>query len=46
MFNANLSSAKFRNYQSGELTELPRQITVDRSERGPEFRNYVGGEIG
>ncbi|MCM4170123.1 TonB-dependent receptor [Arenibacter sp. TNZ] len=44
--NANLSTAKSEITNLGELTELPRQIYGGPSGRGPEFRNYVGGEIG
>ena len=30
----------------GDLEELPRQVYGGPAGRGPEFRNYVGGEIG
>jgi len=44
-FNANLSTVKTEITDLGGLDELPRTI-YGQSGRGPEFRNYIGGEIG
>ena len=44
--NANLSTVNTEITSLGDLDELPRQIYGGPSGRGPEFRNYVGGEIG
>jgi len=44
--NANLSTVKTEITSLGALDELPRQIYGGPSGRGPEFRNYVGGELG
>ncbi|MFD0990794.1 SusC/RagA family TonB-linked outer membrane protein [Mariniflexile jejuense] len=44
--NANLSTVNTEITSLGDLTELPRQIYGGPSGRGPEFRNYVGGEVG
>lgn len=43
---ANLSTVETEITSLGDLDELPRQIYGGPSGRGPEFRNYVGGEIG
>ncbi|MCB4797248.1 SusC/RagA family TonB-linked outer membrane protein [Neotamlana laminarinivorans] len=44
--NANLSTVKTEITSLGDLDALPTQIYGGPSGRGPEFRNYVGGEIG
>ncbi|MFB9055472.1 SusC/RagA family TonB-linked outer membrane protein [Mariniflexile ostreae] len=44
--NANLSTVKSEITSLGDLDELPRQIYGGPGDRGPEFRNYVGGELG
>lgn len=44
--NANLSTVKTEITSLGDLDELPRQVYGGPAGRGPEFRNYVGGEIG
>ncbi|MDP5106288.1 MAG: TonB-dependent receptor [Polaribacter sp.] len=44
--NANLSTVKTEITSLGALDELPRQIYGGPAGRGPEFRNYVGGELG
>ena len=43
---ANLSTVETEITSLGSLDELPRQVYGGPSGRGPEFRNYVGGEIG
>lgn len=43
---ANLSTVNSEITGLGALNELPRQIYGGPSGRGPEFRNYVGGELG
>ncbi|MFY0606545.1 MAG: TonB-dependent receptor [Cyclobacteriaceae bacterium] len=43
---ANLSTVKTEITSLGDLDELPRVIYGGPSGRGPEWRNYVGGEIG
>ena len=43
---ANLSTVETEITSLGALDELPRQVYGGPSGRGPEFRNYVGGEIG
>lgn len=44
--NANLSTVNTEITSLGGLEELPRAVYGGPSGRGPEFRNYVGGEIG
>jgi hypothetical protein len=44
--NANLSTVDTEITSLGSIDELPRQIYGGPSDRGPEFRNYVGGELG
>ncbi len=44
--NANLSTVNTEITSLGDLDELPRVVYGGPSGRGPEFRNYVGGEIG
>ncbi|WP_158979258.1 TonB-dependent receptor [Cellulophaga sp. L1A9] len=44
--SANLSTVETEITSLGTLDELPRQIYGGPSDRGAEFRNYVGGEIG
>jgi TonB-dependent SusC/RagA subfamily outer membrane receptor len=44
--NANLSTVNQEITSLGDLDELPRQVYGGPSGRGPEFRNYVGGELG
>ncbi|WP_289039114.1 TonB-dependent receptor [uncultured Zobellia sp.] len=44
--NANYSTVKSEITSLGALDELPRQVYGGPSSRGPEFRNYVGGEVG
>ncbi|MCK0145183.1 TonB-dependent receptor [Arenibacter sp. F26102] len=44
--NANVSTVESEITSLGNLDELPRQVYGGPSGRGPEFRNYVGGEIG
>ncbi len=44
--SANFSTVKSEITNLGELDELPRQVYGGPSGRGPEFRNYVGGEVG
>lgn len=43
---ANLSTVNTEITSLGNLDELPRQVYGGPSGRGPEFRNYVGGEVG
>lgn len=43
---ANLSTVDTEIISLGDLEELPRVVYGGPSGRGPEFRNYVGGEIG
>ena len=43
---ANLSTVDTEITSLGDLDELPRVVYGGPSGRGPEFRNYVGGEIG
>lgn len=43
---ANLSTVDTEIISLGDLDELPRVVYGGPSGRGPEFRNYVGGEIG
>ena len=43
---ANLSTVNTEITSLGDLDELPRTVYGGPSGRGPEFRNYVGGEIG
>ena len=43
---ANLSTVETEITSLGDLDELPRQVYGGPSGRGPQFRNYVGGEIG
>ncbi|WP_036841328.1 TonB-dependent receptor [Polaribacter sp. Hel_I_88] len=44
--NGNLSTVNQEITSLGALDELPRQVYGGPSGRGPEFRNYVGGELG
>lgn len=44
--NANLTTVNTEITSLGDLDELPRVIYGGPAGRGPEFRNYVGGEIG
>ncbi len=44
--SANLSTVNTEITSLGDLDELPRVVYGGPSGRGPEFRNYVGGEIG
>jgi TonB-linked SusC/RagA family outer membrane protein len=44
--NGNLSTVDSEITSLGAIDELPRQIYGGPSGRGPEFRNYVGGELG
>jgi len=43
---ANLSTVNQEITSLGDLDELPRVVYGGPSGRGPEFRNYVGGELG
>ena len=43
---ANLSTVDTEITSLGDLDELPRTVYGGPSGRGPEFRNYVGGEVG
>jgi len=43
---ANLSTVDTEITSLGALDELPRTVYGGPSGRGPEFRNYVGGEVG
>ncbi len=43
---ANLSTVNTEITSLGDLDELPRTVYGGPSGRGPEFRNYVGGEVG
>jgi len=43
---ANLSTVNQEITSLGDLDELPRTVYGGPSGRGPEFRNYVGGELG
>jgi len=45
-FGANLSTVNQEITSLGDLDELPRVVYGGPSGRGPEFRNYVGGELG
>ena len=45
-FSANLSTVDTEITSLGALDELPRTVYGGPSGRGPEFRNYVGGEVG
>ena len=45
-FGANFSTVNTEITSLGDLDELPRQVYGGPAGRGPEFRNYVGGEIG
>ncbi len=44
--SANLSTVNTEITSLGDLNELPRVVYGGPSGRGPQFRNYVGGEIG
>lgn len=44
--NANLSTVNTEITSLGDLDELPRVVYGGPSGRGPQWRNYVGGEIG
>ncbi len=44
--SANLSTVNTEIKSLGDLQELPRVVYGGPSGRGPEFRNYVGGEVG
>ncbi len=44
--SANLSTVDTEITSLGDLDELPRTVYGGPSGRGPEFRNYVGGEVG
>nr|WP_262919020.1 TonB-dependent receptor [Tunicatimonas sp. TK19036]WKN40357.1 TonB-dependent receptor [Tunicatimonas sp. TK19036] len=44
--NANLSTVNSEITSLGDLEELPRIVYGGPSGRGPQWRNYVGGEIG
>ncbi len=44
--NANISTVNQEITSLGALDELPRQVYGGPAGRGPEFRNYVGGELG
>jgi len=44
--NANLSTVNSEITSLGDLEELPRVVYGGPSGRGPQWRNYVGGEIG
>jgi TonB-dependent starch-binding outer membrane protein SusC len=44
--SANLSTVNQEITSLGALDELPRTVYGGPSGRGPEFRNYVGGELG
>ncbi len=44
--SANISTVNTEITSLGDLDELPRVVYGGPSGRGPEFRNYVGGEIG
>ncbi len=44
--SANLSTVDTEITSLGALDELPRTVYGGPSGRGPEFRNYVGGEVG
>lgn len=44
--NANLSTVNQEITSLGDLDELPRVVYGGPSGRGPQFRNYVGGELG
>ncbi|TMM56738.1 TonB-dependent receptor [Maribacter algarum] len=43
---ANISTVNQEITSLGDLDELPRTVYGGPSGRGPEFRNYVGGELG
>lgn len=44
--SANLSTVNTEITSLGDLDELPRVVYGGPSGRGPQFRNYVGGEVG
>lgn len=44
--NANLSTVNTEITSLGELDALPNAVYGGPSGRGPQFRNYVGGEVG
>ena len=44
--NANLSTVNTEITSLGDLEALPEAVYGGPSGRGPQFRNYVGGEIG
>ena len=44
--SANLSTVNNEITSLGDLNELPRVVYGGPSGRGPQWRNYVGGEIG
>jgi hypothetical protein len=44
--NANLSTVNTEITSLGDLNALPNVVYGGPSGRGPQFRNYVGGEIG
>lgn len=44
--SANLSTVKTKITSLGDLQELPRVVYGGPAGRGPQFRNYVGGELG
>jgi hypothetical protein len=44
--NANLSTVNSEITSLGDLDELPRVVYGGPSGRGPQWRNYVGGEVG
>ncbi|MDP5062634.1 MAG: TonB-dependent receptor, partial [Maribacter sp.] len=44
--SANLSTVNQEITSLGALDELPRTVYGGPAGRGPEFRNYVGGELG
>ena len=44
--SANLSTVSTEITSLGDLDELPHVVYGGPSGRGPQFRNYVGGEIG
>lgn len=46
VINANLSTVNTEITSLGDLDALPNVVYGGPSGRGPQFRNYVGGEIG
>ncbi len=44
--SANLSTVNTKITSLGDLKELPRVVYGGPAGRGPQFRNYVGGEVG